>query len=262
MSRPKLKVYDGSTKYKYAHLKRDGIWLTITITPGLPQVTQCVRIETRHPTDITRQLFHHPIMSQIKFLLQPAVLYCELFALGKPASAVKHYLAEGEMSPLRIEAFASPSLDADKELEVVEGLCMACGVDFAPWSYDAMNDWHERPDAEGLVYKDGNLLNWAKLKHVRTVDAVVVDTKEGEGKYLGLLGALIVACEGQVIAAVSGMTDAERIEMSDNDPTGRVAEVAYQYVGSGGRLRHPRFVRWRDDKKPDECLLEQLNHGA
>jgi ATP-dependent DNA ligase len=38
-----------------------------------------------------------------------------------------------------------------------------------------------------------------------------------------------------------------------------VAEVTYENV-SAGRFRHPaRFVRWRHDKRPEECTYEQLD---
>jgi len=41
-----------------------------------------------------------------------------------------------------------------------------------------------------------------------------------------------------------------------------VAEVRYDHV-SGDRFRHgTRFVRWRPDKRPDQCTLEQLRQEA
>jgi len=39
-----------------------------------------------------------------------------------------------------------------------------------------------------------------------------------------------------------------------------VAEVSYDQV-TGGRFRHgTTFLRWRDDKRPDQCTREQLEH--
>jgi ATP-dependent DNA ligase len=41
----------------------------------------------------------------------------------------------------------------------------------------------------------------------------------------------------------------------------RVVEVTCENI-SGGRFRHPaRFVRWRADKVPEECLLDQLEEA-
>jgi ATP-dependent DNA ligase len=38
-----------------------------------------------------------------------------------------------------------------------------------------------------------------------------------------------------------------------------VCEVSYDFVQSGHRFRHAaRFLRWRDDKKPEECLFDQI----
>jgi ATP-dependent DNA ligase len=38
-----------------------------------------------------------------------------------------------------------------------------------------------------------------------------------------------------------------------------VVEVTFDHV-SGGRIRHgTRILRWRDDKSPRECLLEQMS---
>jgi ATP-dependent DNA ligase len=38
----------------------------------------------------------------------------------------------------------------------------------------------------------------------------------------------------------------------------RSGEVAYDHT-SGGRLRHgTRFVRWRPDKAPEQCTMDQL----
>ena len=38
-----------------------------------------------------------------------------------------------------------------------------------------------------------------------------------------------------------------------------VCEVSYDYVQSGYRFRHAAtFIRWRDDKAPEECLFDQV----
>jgi ATP-dependent DNA ligase len=41
----------------------------------------------------------------------------------------------------------------------------------------------------------------------------------------------------------------------------RVAEVAYDHL-DGDRFRHPaRFRRWRPDRDPDSCRLDDLVHA-
>ncbi len=127
------------------------------------------------------------------------------------------------------------------------------------------------PGIEGFVFKNGNLLDWHKWKPVKTIDVVVSGFIDGDGKYIGLIGAMACSVYQHVtignrrrsalveIANVSGMDDRTRILISDDEEghLGRVAEVAYQYVGSKGRLRHPRFMRWRDDKSALDCDITQ-----
>ena len=37
-----------------------------------------------------------------------------------------------------------------------------------------------------------------------------------------------------------------------------VCEIGYDHV-TGNRIRHgTKFLRWREDKAPEECLMEQL----
>jgi ATP-dependent DNA ligase len=58
------------------------------------------------------------------------------------------------------------------------------------------------------------------------------------------------------ITRVSGMPDEQRLDIDEKKDLGRVVEVEYQDVGNGGRLIHPRFVRWRDDKPASQCRYD------
>jgi hypothetical protein len=120
--------------------------------------------------------------------------------------------------------------------------------------------------------KEGEDISWWKYKCESTVDLFVTGWKEGDGKYLGLVGALICSAvrlnsdgsrETVEVASVSGMTDEEReniTEMNDKgELIGQVVEVKFQCVASKGRLRHPRFLRFRDDKLAQECSMSQID---
>lgn len=120
-------------------------------------------------------------------------------------------------------------------------------------------------DIEGYVYKSGNYGEWFKWKHEATLDAVVTSVKDGKGANKGLVGSLICSVytpngHAVEVANVSGMTKKEREQMTadgEESLVGRVVEIKYQRVGSRGRLIHPRFLWFRNDKLPQECTTHQ-----
>lgn len=97
---------------------------------------------------------------------------------------------------------------------------------------------------------------WMKMKPEETEDIIVSSLKRGTGKYAGTLGALIChrVLKGGKLGArvqVSGMTDAQR-DVWWSYPkriVGKMIEVAFHEATEIGKLRHPRFVRVRDDKQ-------------
>jgi ATP-dependent DNA ligase len=128
----------------------------------------------------------------------------------------------------------------------------------------------------------------AKIKRLRTIDAVVAGWRPG--KHEGTVGALILGlydADGQlhIVGHCSGLSAKEKkalvselapyetgergsgeasrwtqgrdLEWVDLRPE-LVVEVTFDHV-SGGRIRHgTKLVRWRDDKEPRDCSLDQL----
>jgi len=201
----------------------------------------------------------------------------ELYVPGRSRSQVKHCLAD-DPRRLRWAGFAIASERPSLELHAVNLKLTLWGIEtiqyrvheaVEPPEYLIGEVTYNSPvellrdvpqDHEGWVLKDGNLDSWYKLKREHEIDLVVTGVKDGRGKYLGLVGALVLSTtEGFEVARVGGMTDAERVWMSEHEDelVGRVCEVRYQYVGDRGRLTHPRFLRWRDDKTASECLADQ-----
>ncbi len=148
---------------------------------------------------------------------------------------------------------------------------------------------------EGVVAKDceapyrpGQRTGMVKVKRVRTIDAVVVGYRPG--KESGTVGSLILGLYDDsgklhVVGHSSGLRAAEKralVEKLGRHETGKrghgdpsrwknekelewielrpelVVEVTFDHA-SGGRIRHgTRILRWRDDKPPLECRLEQM----
>jgi ATP-dependent DNA ligase len=148
---------------------------------------------------------------------------------------------------------------------------------------------------EGVVAKDvnapyrpGQRTGMAKIKRVRTIDAVIAGYRPG--KEAGTVGSLILGLydgvgELQVVGHSSGLRAAEKRALVDRlapyetgerghgDPSRwksekdlewialrpeLVVEVTFDHA-SGGRIRHgTKIVRWREDKAPADCRLEQM----
>lgn len=196
----------------------------------------------------------------------------ELYLPGRKASDVKTAIKESDPE-LQFCAFAVPYWEYDRlytsTLEWAMSVCTNLGLQFSsfhkldtPGPVD-VTSWLAAcpPEIEGYVLKAANYHKWYKIKPVKTVDAVVTGIAGGKGKYEGMCGALLCSVYDAhmnlvEVCACSGMTDIERaaIDMSD---VGRVVEVKYQEVLTHGRLRHPNFVRWREDKRPSECTISQ-----
>jgi ATP-dependent DNA ligase len=68
----------------------------------------------------------------------------------------------------------------------------------------------------------------------------------------------------QEVGFASGMTDAERDDIwkHRDEYLGRVVDISAQEVTKDGRLRHPRFLRFRDDVSPETLTMEKLRDDA
>ena len=151
-------------------------------------------------------------------------------------------------------------------------------------------------EAEGVIaketgapYRPGERTGMVKVKRVRTIDAVVLGWRPG--KAADTVGSLILGLyepDGRLreVGHSSGFTAKEKRELvarlapyetgerGTGEPSrwtaGRdlewvklrpelVVEVTFDHV-SDGRIRHGAKVqRWRDDKDPAECRVEQLD---
>jgi ATP-dependent DNA ligase len=139
----------------------------------------------------------------------------------------------------------------------------------------------------GATYKPGQRKGMVKVKRVRTIDCVVMGWRPG--KHEGTVGSLILGLYEKTklrpIGHTSGLKAKEKKELvktlakyetgekGSGDPSRwdsdrelewfelrpeLVVEVTYDHT-SGGRIRHgSKIVRWRDDKAPKDCTIDQL----
>jgi ATP-dependent DNA ligase len=149
--------------------------------------------------------------------------------------------------------------------------------------------------SEGVVakqadapYKPGERTGMLKIKRVRTADTVVMAFRFGKEE--NTVGSLILGLyDGKdlhVVGHTSGFTAKQKRELlgllepyrthehgsggpsrwkSDEELQWEglrpelVCEIAFEHI-TGRRIRHgAKFLRWRDDKSPEECSIDQLN---
>lgn len=107
-------------------------------------------------------------------------------------------------------------------------------------------------EPEGL-YEFKHTDAWLKMKPSDNIDVEITGVKEGKGKYVGQVGALLFQ-HNDVECSTSGMSDAQRVEFwrwhkrpGKRPPlVGHTMEVEFTETTAKGRTRHARFVRLRE----------------
>ena len=91
--------------------------------------------------------------------------------------------------------------------------------------------------------------SWLKWKEIETVDVRIIGYKEGQGKFIGLIGAIQWQAPDGTIGFCSGMDDETRVFISNNREAliGRIIEIKHFGKLVDG-YRHPQFIRFRADK--------------
>jgi ATP-dependent DNA ligase len=185
-----------------------------------------------------------------------------------------------------------PYLERRAALEAI----VASPVELTDVVRTAADAEHWLHEAEGVIakevdapYQPGERTGMIKVKRVRTIDAVVMGWRPGKAERT--VGAIILGLYGEdgrlrEVGHSSGFTATEKRELVDTfapyetgergsgEPSrwtqGRdlewvamrpelVVEITFDHV-SDGRIRHGSKVqRWRDDKAPEACTLDQLD---
>lgn len=112
--------------------------------------------------------------------------------------------------------------------------------------------------------------SWAKVKRMSTGDFFIIGSTPGKGRNEGLVGSLKLAYMGDdgkpvYCADMRGFDDATCNMITDPETgevrstfIGRVVELMGQGRTKNDRIRHPHFVRWREDKTYLDCTRDQL----
>jgi ATP-dependent DNA ligase len=138
-------------------------------------------------------------------------------------------------------------------------------------------------------YLRGERKAMVKVKRLRTIDAVVAGWRPGKEE--GTVGSLILGLydkkgELHIVGHTSGLKAKEKRDLVDKlapyasgergsaDPSRWSADRDLEWVGlrpelvievsfdhvSAGRIRHgSKILRWREDKQPTDCSLDQLD---
>jgi ATP-dependent DNA ligase len=219
--------------------------------------------------------------------IHPAASRVELLAREIPASFVAFdLLAAGDESLLDL-----PFAERRRRLEALADAALSL-TPLVDDTADAEVWLHE---AEGVIAKErdapylpGERKGMVKVKRIRTIDCVVVGWRPG--KEDGTVGSLILGLYEPggdlcVVGHSAGFTAKQKRELvallgpfesgerGSADPSRwsadrdlewvalrpeLVVEVTFDHV-SRGRIRHgARTIRFRDDKAPPECTVDQL----
>ncbi|MFN2616610.1 MAG: ATP-dependent DNA ligase [Thermoleophilaceae bacterium] len=222
--------------------------------------------------------------------IHPAASRVERLATETPAHFVAFdLLAEGDEALLE--------LPYERRRERLAGV-VAAPVELTPVAGDTGGaaEWLTG-SSEGVIakladapYLPGERKGMVKIKRVRTADAVVQAFRLGKEE--GTVGSLILAMYGDdgelhTVGHTSSFKAREKRELlellepyrtheqgsgepsrwkSDEELVWEglrpelVCEVRFDHI-TGQRIRHgARFVRWRPDKRPQDCLLAELRN--
>jgi ATP-dependent DNA ligase len=218
--------------------------------------------------------------------IHPAASRIAMLAEQTPAHYVAFDLLAREDESLLEQPFAQRRAGLE---------ALGAGVGLTPLTRDPDDAAPWLLAGEGVVAKDvnapyrpGQRAGMVKIKRVRTIDAVIAGYRPG--KEAGTVGSLILglydgAGELHVVGHSSGLRAAEKRalvqrlapyetgERGHGDPSRWKSEKDLEWVAlrpelvvevtfdhaSGGRIRHgTKIVRWREDKAPADCRLEQM----
>ena len=277
---PKFKDYTNQ-KVNFIQPKFDGH--LVKIYKGIK-----LTILTKNDKNITDKILTiNNLKKQINLIPNYSVLFAELHCPGIFATSVPTMLNNAD-EQLQISIFAAPLFDniglnngiLGKDLIWILHRVASYGLQVVDTglisNYNLSDDWIKRllqkaikQKLEGWVLKESHMQGWYKLKPVQTIDCFVISSSQSfSASFYGGLQSIHVACYKQdedgklkiqdLGDVGSGFTKEFRLSFEGTNRfelVDRICEVAYDSVAANGKLRFPRFIRWRDDKNKKDCIL-------
>lgn len=264
---------------RYVQRKYDGLRLLVRVLDRSLGTTFIDAMTRDGKTDHAFALSQSHIGETLQQVPVGTALDCELWAEGRHATSV--ITAIKDLSPdLRLTVFAVPwwAGKDTRSHDLIDILSTARKHGLQTATVEPM---HKRllsapapvqvellkKDAlamgwEGFVVKEAHYHGWYKVKPTATCDLVVLGyTISDSLTHFGHLKALQVGLpDGTELASVGSGFDQEwRHSIDPKTLIGRVCEIQYDALAAKGKLKFPRFVRWREDKTAAECTKEQFS---
>lgn len=186
------------------------------------------------------------------------VEYAEFFEGDQLWNKIQEYLSEGRegMVVMRKDAVvytkrtpARVSIKIKREIQQTVD-CVVCGANPPEMYYTGthLEEWKYFCDKNFVRLPEG---------HHEGEDVIPVT----RSFYKDMAGSLRLALynngEAQYFGDLSGLSD--EILSNWGDYVGMVCEVGGMEIDAeSGHIRHPKFIRWRDDKLPQECNMSQV----
>jgi ATP-dependent DNA ligase len=241
---------------------------------------------------VIRDASGHENFDALQQRIHPAASRIELLSKQTPARYVVFDLLARDGEELLERPFAERRQALERMLDGREFARAPLELMEATPDPKRAREWLQ--SAEGTVaklrsapYVPGKRVGMYKVKRVRTIDAVVVGWRPGKEE--NTVGALILGLydgpDVRVVGHCSGLSASEKrrlvgfLEPYETGERGSadasrwtagrdlewvglrpelVVEIDFDHV-SAGRIRHgAKLRRWREDKSPRECTLDQL----
>lgn len=283
ISFPKFKSYNGQS-VRYIQPKFDGHLMKIYKEQKIAGICN-VHVFTKNDKDVTDKIWQiQHIRNVLVKLPNQSIVFAELHFPGGFSTDVPTMLNNAD-ERLQLTAFAAPMVDGenmvDARLPGVMLILQDYGVGVSHTrilnsirtvvksEQEELIQLAIEDRLEGYVLKEGHMTGWYKLKPVKELDAFVIGTCQSfSAQHYGGLKSIQVAVlddNGKIhdLGQVGSGFEADyRAQFNTKEKratlTNRVCEIQYDSIAANGKLRFPRFIRWRDDKDKKDCATEQF----